>query len=59
MRPRYIKTKKNDIENSKDRRTGTGRGCSGTTNTGGTRKPDNPLKGIQNGLVEVEAGDMR
>ena len=36
------------IENSKDRRTGNGRGCAGTTNPGGTRKPDNPLKGIRN-----------
>ena len=63
MRPRSIKaTTKKDMENSKDRRTGTGRGCAGTTNPGVTQKPynplnvirkpipwnpDNPLKGIQ------------
>ena len=43
-----MSNKKIDIENSKDRRNGTGRGCAETTNPGGTRKPDNPLKGIQN-----------
>ena len=48
MRPRYVKATKKDIENSKDRRTGTGRGCAGTTNPGGTWKPDNPLKEIRN-----------
>ena len=48
MIPRYVKAIKKDIENSKDWRTGTGRGCAGTTNPGRTRKPDNPLKGIQN-----------
>ena len=35
---------KKDIEDSKDRQTGTGRGCAGTTNPRGTRKTDNPLK---------------
>ena len=59
MRPRYVKATKKDMENSKNQRDGTWRRCTGTINTGGTRKPDNPLKGIQNGLVEVEAGDMR
>ena len=38
---------KRDIENSEDRQTGTGRGCDVTTNPGGTRKLDNPLKGIR------------
>ena len=48
MRPRYLKPKKKDIEKSKYRRTGTGRGCAGTSNPGVTRKPDNPIKGIWN-----------
>ena len=26
--------------------------CAGTTNPGGTRKPDNPLKGIQNQILQ-------
>ena len=49
MRPRYIKATKKDIEKSKDQKNGTGRGCAGTTNTGGTLKPDKPLRepGIQ------------
>ena len=47
MRPRYIKATTKYIENSKDRQNGTGKGCDGTTNTGGTRKPDNLPKGIQ------------
>ena len=36
------------MENSKDRQTGTGRGCAGTINPGVTRKPDNSLKGVRN-----------
>ena len=47
MRPRYVKATKKYIEISKDRRTGTGRGCAGNNNPGVTRKPDNPLKGIR------------
>ena len=34
IRPRYVKSTKKDVENSKYRRTGTGRGCAGTTNPG-------------------------
>ena len=48
MRPRYVKATKKYIENSKDQQTGTVRGCARTTNTGGTRKPDNPFKEIRN-----------
>ena len=48
MRPRYAKATKKDIENSKDWKTGTGRGCAGTNNIRRTRKPENPLKGIRN-----------
>ena len=48
MRPIYAKATKRDTENSKYRQTGTGKGCAGTNNTRGTRKPDNPLKGIRN-----------
>ena len=48
MRPRYLKATKKDIENSKYRQNGTGRGCSGTTNPGVTQKTDNPLEGIWN-----------
>ena len=48
MRPRYVKATKKYTEKSKYWRTGTGRGCSGTINPGGTHKPDNPLKGIRN-----------
>ena len=51
MRPRYLKAKKN-IENSKYWRIGTGIGCDGTTNTGVTRKPDNPLKIIRNPIPQ-------
>ena len=40
------KINKKYIENSKYWRTGTGIGCSGTTNPGATRKPDNPFKGL-------------
>ena len=50
--PRYVKATKKYIENSKDRKTGTGRGCSGTTNPGGTRKLDNPFKGIRNPMTQ-------
>ena len=52
MRPRYVKVTKKDIENSKDRQTGTRRGCAGIINPGGTRKPDNPLKGIWNPIPQ-------
>ena len=52
MRPRYLKATKKDIENSKDRKTGTGRGRSGNTNPGGTQKSDNPLKGIRNPIPQ-------
>ena len=45
-----MSNKKIDIENSKYRRNGTGRGCAETTKPGGTRKPDNPLKGIRDQL---------
>ena len=45
---KICKSNKKDIEKTKDRPTTTGRGCAGTNDTGGTRKPDNPLKGIQN-----------
>ena len=48
MRSRYLNVTKKYIDNSKERKTGTGRGCAGTTNPGGTRKPDNLLKGIWN-----------
>ena len=48
MRPRYVKATKKEIENSKNRKTGTGIGCTGTSNPEGTQKPDNPLKGIRN-----------
>ena len=45
---KVFKTNKNDMENSKDRITVTGRGCAGTTNLSVTRKLDNPLKEIRN-----------
>ena len=48
MRPQCLKATTKYIENSKDRQTGTRRGCAGTINPKGTRKPDNPLKGIRN-----------
>ena len=48
MRSRYFKATKKDIKYSKCRKTGTVRECDGTTNPGGTRKPNNPLKGICN-----------
>ena len=52
MRPRYVKTTTKYIENSKYRRTGTGRGCAGTTNPGRTRKQGNPLKGIRDQIPQ-------
>ena len=52
MIPRYVKAIKKDIENSKDWRTGTGRGCAGTTNTRGTVKPYNTLKGIRDPIPQ-------
>ena len=48
MIPKYGKSTKKAMENSKDRQTGTRRMCAGTNNPGGTRKPDNPFKGIRN-----------
>ena len=48
MRPRYVNSTKKDIENSKYRRTGTIRVCAGTTNPGGTKKQENPIKVIRN-----------
>ena len=48
MRPRYLKQTEQDMENLKDQKTGTGRGCDGNKNTGLTHKSDNPLKGICN-----------
>ena len=59
MRPRYVKATKKDIENSKYRRTGTGRGCAGTTNTGRTRKLDNPLKGIRNPIPKDQDNPLK
>ena len=50
MRPIYLEPTTKEIENSEYRRTNTGRGCDGTTNHGGTQKPDNPLKGIWNSI---------
>ena len=41
MRPRYIKGTQKDIETSKDRKTGTIRGCSGTNYPVETWKPEN------------------
>ena len=52
MRPIYAKSTTKDTENLKKRRTGAGRGCDGTTNPGGTRKLDNPLKGIRNPIPQ-------
>ena len=52
MVPRYLKATTQDIENSKDRKTGTGRGCSVTNNPRETQKPDNPLKGIRNPIPQ-------
>ena len=48
MIPRCVKATKRYIEKSKDRKNGTVRGCAGTANPRGTRKPENPLKGIRN-----------
>ena len=52
MRPRYVKATKKYIEKSKEGRTGTRRECAGTTNPGGTWKPDNPLKGTRNPIPQ-------
>ena len=52
IKPRYVKATKKDIEISKDRQNGTRRGCAGTNNPGGTRKPDNPFKGIWNRIPQ-------
>ena len=46
MIPRYVKATKKDIEKSKYRQTGIRSCCTGTTNTGGIQKLDNPLKRI-------------
>ena len=48
MRPIYVKATKKDTLNIKERKTGTGRGCAGTTNPRGTWIPDDHLKGIRN-----------
>ena len=48
MSPRVLKLTQEVIDNSKDQRTGTGKGCDGTSNTGVIRKLDNTLKGIHN-----------
>ena len=45
---KIFKSNNKYIENSKDWQTETGKGCIGTTNPRGTRKPDNPLKVIRN-----------
>ena len=47
------------MENRKDQRTGTGRGCAGTTNTGGIQKPDNTLKGIRNSIPRNPDSPLR
>ena len=52
MRSIYVKATKKYVEKSKYQRTGTGRECDGTTNPGGTEKPDNPLKGIWNPIPQ-------
>ena len=51
MRPIFFKAKKR-YRNSKDRKTGIRRGCAGTKNPRGTRKPDNPLKQIRNPIPQ-------
>ena len=43
MRPKYVIATQKAVENSKDRQTGTRRGCARTANPRGTQKPDNPL----------------
>ena len=48
MRPIYLKSTKQYIENSKDWGNGTGKGCAGTNNPGVNHKLDNPLKGVRN-----------
>ena len=48
MIPRYLKSTKIYIENSKGRQTGIRRGCDVTTNPGVTRKLYNPLKEVRN-----------
>ena len=48
MQPIFLKPTRKYIENSKYRRTGTGRGCDGTINPGVTYKLDNLLKIIHN-----------
>ena len=52
MRPRYVKSTKKDIKKLKDGLTGNGRGCAGTNNPGGTRKPNNTLKRIWNPIPQ-------
>ena len=60
MIPRYVKTTKNIyIENSIDPRNGNRRGCTGTINPGGTRKPDNPLKGIRNTISQDPGNPLK
>ena len=43
-----MKPTQKDLANDLDWITGTGQGCSGTSNPGGTRKPGNPIKGARN-----------
>ena len=59
MRPRYKKTTKKYLENSKDQQTGAGRGCSGTNNTGVTWKPDNHPKGIRNPIPQKPDNSLK
>ena len=47
-RARYLKPTPKEKKISKDRRTGTRRGCGGTTDPGVTQKPNNHPKGIRN-----------
>ena len=44
---KIFETNKKYMENSKDWKTGTVWGCAGTKKFEGTRKHDNPLKGIR------------
>ena len=48
MRSIFLKPTEKDIEKSKDRRTGTGRGCAVTGNSRVVRRPGNLPQGIQN-----------
>ena len=48
MRQEIFKPTQKDLSKAKDRQTGTGQGCAGTSNPGVNWKPENLLKGIQN-----------